>query len=58
MGGTAAGVFNTVQFFGVFLGGLAAGAVLGRSEAALFFAIAAAQLVWVGVGLRALTARS
>jgi MFS family permease len=58
MGGTAAGVFNTVQFFGVFLGGLAAGAVLGHREAALFFVIAAAQLVWVGVGLRALTPRS
>jgi MFS family permease len=58
MGGTAAGVFNTVQFFGVFLGGLAAGAVLGHAEAALFFAIAAAQLVWVAVGLRALARRS
>jgi len=57
MGGTAAGVFNTVQFFGVFLGGLAAGAALGRGEPQLFVAVAVAQLVWVGWGLRALSQR-
>src|SRR5262245_13883226 len=50
--GTAAGVFNTTQFLGVFLGGLAAGAVLGRSEAALFVGIAVAQLVWVACSFR------
>jgi MFS family permease len=54
MGGTAAGVFNTVQFFGVFLGGLAAGAALGRGETALFVGIAAAQLVWVATASGAL----
>ena len=47
--GTAAGLFNTVQFFGVFLGGLAAGAVLGRAEAALFVGLAAVQLLWLMV---------
>lgn len=56
MGGTAAGVFNTVQFFGVFLGGLAAGAALGRGEAALFVAIAVSQLVWVALAIGALRA--
>jgi MFS family permease len=57
MGGTAAGVFNTVQFIGVFLGGLAAGAALGRGEMALFVGIAAAQLLWVAVASRALGTR-
>jgi MFS family permease len=45
--GTAAGVFNTVQFFGVFLGGLAAGAALHRAEGALFLGIASVQLLWL-----------
>jgi MFS family permease len=58
MGGTAAGVFNTVQFFGVFLGGLAAGAALGRGEAVLFVSIAAVQLLWVATALRALSPRA
>jgi MFS family permease len=50
--GTAAGVFNTVQFFGVFLGGLAAGAVLQRAEPVLFLSIAALQLLWLLAGWR------
>ncbi len=50
--GTAAGVFNTVQFFGVFLGGLVAGAALGGREPWLFVGIAAAQLAWLALSWR------
>lgn len=50
--GTAAGVFNTVQFTGVFLGGLAAGAVLHRAEWLLFVSIAGLQLLWLLAGWR------
>jgi MFS family permease len=50
--GTAAGVFNTVQFFGVFLGGLAAGAVLHRAEPVLFLSIAALHLLWLAAAWR------
>lgn len=50
--GTAAGVFNTVQFFGVFLGGLAAGAVLHRAEWVLFLSIAVIQLLWLAAAWR------
>jgi len=56
--GTAAGVFNTTQFFGVFLGGLAAGAALGHAEAALFVGVAAAQLLWVVAALKALRSKN
>jgi MFS family permease len=58
MRGTAAGVFNMVQFLGVFLGGLAAGAALGHRETALFISIAAAQLLWLVLARPALRVRS
>ena len=46
--GMAAGVFNTVQFFGVFLGGLLAGLALKlHLESAFFLTVAAAQLPWL-----------
>jgi predicted MFS family arabinose efflux permease len=54
--GAAAGVFNTVQFAGVFLGGLAAGAALGGREAWLFLGLAAAQAAWLTLAWRALGA--
>jgi MFS family permease len=54
--GAAAGVFNTVQFGGVFLGGLAAGAALGGREAWLFAGLAVAQAVWLTASWRPLAA--
>lgn len=57
MRGTAAGLFNTVQFFGVFLGGLAAGAVLGHAEPVLFVGLAGIQLLWF-LGARAPLSRA
>ena len=51
--GTAAGVFNTVQFFGVFLGGLLAGLALKfHLESAFFLTVAAAQLPWLLIAWR------
>jgi MFS family permease len=50
--GAAAGVFNTVQFGGVFLGGLAAGAALGGREPLLFLGLAVAQGLWLAAGWR------
>lgn len=52
--GTAAGIFNSVQFFGVFLGGLLAGAALGGGEAWLCGALALGQLVWLAAAWGAL----
>jgi MFS family permease len=45
--GTAAGVFNSAQFVGVFLGGLLSGATLGRREPILFLGLAALQVLWL-----------
>jgi MFS family permease len=54
--GAAAGVFNTVQFAGVFLGGLAAGAALGGREGWLFAGLAVAQAAWLVLSWRPLAA--
>jgi MFS family permease len=55
--GTAAGVFNTVQFVGVFLGGLWAGAALGGREHVFFLILAGAEIAWLATSWRTLSTR-
>lgn len=56
--GTAAGIFNTVQFVGVFLGGLLAGAAYGHRESWLFVALAVAQVSWLVAAWRPIVPRA
>lgn len=52
MRGTAAGVFNTVQFLGVFLGGLVAAAALRHEAMPLFPVLAGLEGVWLAAAWR------
>ena len=52
--GVAAGLFNSVQFTGVFFGGLAASAALRFDSPYLYFVLAALAVVWIGLSWRPL----
>lgn len=45
--GTASGVFNTSQFFGAFVGGATAGALMGISEKAVFLFLGVITILWL-----------
>ena len=57
MRGTAAGVFNTVQFFGVFLGGVVAAGTLRHDGANLFPVLGGLMVAWLAVAWRFLGSR-